>query len=85
MKQALPTSIGLGYPEDKLEICIINDRSEDDSSKIIEAAKSSIPTLKIIHQRHVPAGFAPKKKAIDLGIRQTNGEIIRSVPVNVST
>jgi len=64
------------YPADKLEICLVDDRSRDRTGEIIEAfvaAHSNAASLRI--DDTVP-GFAPKKRAIDAAIRRTSGEII---------
>lgn len=64
------------YPADKLEICLVDDRSSDRTGEIIEkfaASRSNVVPLRI--DDTVP-DFAPKKRAIDTAIRHTSGEII---------
>ncbi len=64
------------YPQEKTEFIIVNDRSRDRTAQIIEEFKRKDGRFKslAIHDR-VP-DFAPKKRAIDAGIRQAEGEII---------
>jgi len=64
------------YPADKLEICLVDDRSSDRTGEIIEefaALRSNVIHLRI---DDTAPDFAPKKRAIDTAIRQTTGEII---------
>jgi cellulose synthase/poly-beta-1,6-N-acetylglucosamine synthase-like glycosyltransferase len=64
------------YPQDKLEICIVDDRSEDDSWGILIGARERYPYLKAIRITDVLPHFAPKKRALDRAIRETSGEIL---------
>lgn len=66
----------LQYPAEKLEICIVNDRSTDKTAEILNSAKSKLANLKVIHIHDTLVDFAPKKRAIDCAIHATNGEII---------
>lgn len=64
------------YPADKLEICLVDDRSSDRTGRIIEefaASRSNVVHLRI--DDTIP-DFAPKKRAIDTAIRHTTSEII---------
>lgn len=66
----------LDYPQEKLEICIVDDRSSDNSVALLQAAKERMPYLKVLHVRDQIKDFAPKKRALDMAIRATHGEII---------
>ncbi|KAA3615529.1 MAG: glycosyltransferase [Calditrichaeota bacterium] len=66
----------LDYPREKLEICIVNDRSTDGTAEILDAASNDVPALKAIHIKDLLHEFAPKKRALDMAIRATKGEII---------
>ena len=59
-----------------VEFIIVNDRSEDNTAKLImkQAAKDSRFKRIDIHERL--DGFAPKKRAIDEAVRQAKGEIL---------
>ncbi|MDZ7360917.1 MAG: glycosyltransferase [candidate division KSB1 bacterium] len=64
------------YPRDRLEICLVDDRSSDRTGKIIDdfaAAHFNVIALRI---NDTAPNFAPKKRAIDAAIRRTTGEII---------
>ncbi|KAA3657116.1 MAG: glycosyltransferase, partial [Calditrichaeota bacterium] len=66
----------LDYPREKLEICIVDDRSTDNSAPILQSAREDMPNLKVLHVRNQIKDFAPKKRALDMAIRATRGEII---------
>ena len=58
------------------EVCIINDRSTDDSKEILESLKEKYVWLKVLHIDFVPATFNPKKYALQKGIAQASGEYL---------
>ena len=62
------------YPKDKYEIIIVNDKSKDDTLKIIK--NCSIDNLKYIDINFTPKNWAPKKWAIYKGIEKSQGSII---------
>ena len=64
------------YPREKLEICIIDDRSDDESWAILQQAMAEHPNLLALRIDDELPYFAPKKRALDRGIRQTQGEIL---------
>ncbi|MDQ7053216.1 MAG: glycosyltransferase [candidate division KSB1 bacterium] len=64
------------YPRDRLQICIVNDRSEDGTAAILDEAARRHPQLLVIHIRDERPDFAPKKRALDAGIRATDGELL---------
>ncbi len=64
------------YPRDKLEICLVDDRSSDRTGEIIDdfaASHFNVITLRI---NDTAPNIAPKKRAIDAAIRRATGEII---------
>lgn len=64
------------YPKEKLEIILVNDRSTDNTAQILANKKQQFNQLEIITINNLIRGFAPKKRAIDVAVRQANGEII---------
>ncbi len=64
------------YPPEQTEFIIINDRSKDRTAEIMEHFKQKDARFKSITITNRLKNFAPKKRAIDAGIRQANGEII---------
>ncbi len=64
------------YPRDRLHICIVNDRSEDETAAILDKAARQFPNIQAVHIRDTLPDFAPKKRALDAGIRATDGELL---------
>ncbi len=64
------------YPLGKFEIIIINDRSNDSTQKILDEASESYSFIKNIEIDKKSKEMTPKKHAIDLGIKESRGEII---------
>ncbi|MFQ5753300.1 MAG: glycosyltransferase [bacterium] len=64
------------YPKSKLEIIVIDDRSEDSTATIVKKMANSHHQIKLLQIRDISPYLAPKKRAIDSGIRQAKGEII---------
>lgn len=56
----------------KVEIIIINDRSSDNTLKILKKYND----IKIINIKQLPKGVSPKKHALSKGIKISNGELI---------
>jgi len=68
--------IAQDYPQEKLEIIIVNDRSTDSTGEILARLSRKYPWLKVITIRDQLPDFAPKKRAIDVAAWQARGEII---------
>jgi biofilm PGA synthesis N-glycosyltransferase PgaC len=63
----------LNYPDEILEIILIDDHSTDETKKIAREFSGKIPHLKIIDNLRDVAG---KKSAITLGVNSAKGELI---------
>lgn len=61
------------YPESKFEVIIVDDRSEDETKKIIE---DFILSSKSVHIRLLDATYDGKKKAISQAITASTGQLI---------
>lgn len=67
----------LKYPADKLEIILVNDRSDDRTLKIMQDAASGLPQFKVINSRDsTHSNLRGKANAIDTAIEMSSGEII---------
>ena len=66
------------YPIDKYEIIAVNDRSEDETGKLLESLKSKVPNLVVIHnnQKNLEHNLQGKPGALQLAISSCHGEII---------
>jgi len=64
------------YPAALVEFCIVDDRSTDATFSCIEAFARELPNVKPLRITDTTSNIAPKKRAIDLGIRRSSGEII---------
>lgn len=64
------------YPADKLEICLVDDRSSDGTGALLAEFAAQHAHVKIFRMTDVRADFAPKKRALDHAIRNSSGEVI---------
>ncbi len=64
------------YPLEKFEIIIVNDRSSDSTQNILAEASENYSFIKNIKIDKESKEMAPKKNAIDIGIKESRGEII---------
>lgn len=64
------------YPPELLEFCIIDDRSSDATFAHIKACANELSNVIPLRITDTVPHVAPKKRAIDLGIRRSSGEII---------
>ena len=64
------------YPQDLLEIIVVDDRSEDTTGAILKEAAANNPAVSVISIEETPDDCAPKKYALTRGIEKASGEII---------
>ncbi len=64
------------YPMDKLEIIVVDDRSTDDTAKIVMNAMKSQSNLRILQIKETDQKMSPKKHALQRGIQEAKGEIL---------
>jgi len=64
------------YPKNKFEIIIVDDNSNDTSVKIIRDFQEKMENVKLIEIKENIENFAPKKYALNEGIKKSSGEII---------
>lgn len=72
----LTAILAQSYPKQKLEIIVIDDRSEDRTAEIVKNFAASHTQIKLLQIQEPSLHLAPKKRAIDSGIRHATGEII---------
>lgn len=64
------------YPIDKIEFILVDDRSTDQTAKMMKEAASEDKRFKTFSISDRLPDFAPKKRAIDLGVQQAKNDII---------
>ncbi|MFQ5822613.1 MAG: glycosyltransferase [bacterium] len=64
------------YPKNKFEIIVIDDRSEDRTAEIVKNFADNHRQISLLQIKDSSGHLAPKKRAIDSGIRHAAGEII---------
>jgi len=64
------------YPTEKLEICLVDDRSSDRTGALLAAFAAQHAHAKYFRIEDTRPDFAPKKRALDHAIRHSTGEII---------
>ncbi len=76
--QCLDKCIHQDYPLNKFEIIAVNDRSEDNTGKILENIAEQVENVRIINIQNLPDEYAKsgKKHALKQGIENSKGEII---------
>ncbi|RPI17518.1 MAG: glycosyltransferase family 2 protein [Ignavibacteriae bacterium] len=74
IKEALQSVLHLDYPN--YEIIVINDRSTDNTGKILEELSAEYPALKIFYINELPSGWLGKNYALYFGANRAKGELL---------
>ncbi|MFQ5864288.1 MAG: glycosyltransferase [bacterium] len=74
--KCLMAILSQSYPKTKFEIIVIDDRSEDQTAEIVKNLTVNHRQISLFRIKDGSPYLAPKKRAIDLGIRHATGEII---------
>ncbi|MDZ7295212.1 MAG: glycosyltransferase [candidate division KSB1 bacterium] len=64
------------YPPGKLQIVVVDDRSEDRTAALVEELVPAHSHLELVRVTECPPNWSPKKHAINMGIDRARGEII---------
>jgi hypothetical protein len=72
LARALETWAQLDYP--KLEMIVVDDRSEDGTTTILEAQRQRDPRLKSLRVDALPPGWLGKNHALHLGAQAASGD-----------
>jgi hypothetical protein len=74
IRAALQSLLDLGYPD--YELIVIDDRSEDETGRILDEMAASTPRLNVIHIDRLPDGWLGKNHALWTGSRQASGDYL---------
>lgn len=76
VNQLIDCLVTQDYQKELYEIILVNDRSTDKTQEFLDLAKQKYNYIQILKIDKLQKNFAPKKFAIDLAIKKSNGEII---------
>ncbi len=76
ISKCLDALIAQDYPEDRLEIVVINDASSDTTGPIIDDYAKDNSRVKSLHPQRKEPGRSNKKQAVTVGVLQAQGELI---------
>jgi cellulose synthase/poly-beta-1,6-N-acetylglucosamine synthase-like glycosyltransferase len=76
IKNCIECLLGQDYPQENIEILLVDDRSDDLTLQIAEQYSQLHSHVDVISIRDLKPGFAPKKHAIDEAIKKAKGELL---------
>jgi len=74
IRDAISSLLNLSYPN--YELIVVNDRSEDDTGKILAELSTETSHLKIIQIEALPPGWLGKNHALWVGSQESTGELL---------
>ena len=74
IREALQSLLELNYPD--YELIVVDDRSADDTGRILDEMTKSSPRLKVIHIEQLPHGWLGKNHALWVGSRRATGDLL---------
>jgi len=76
IEETLESLAAQKYPKDKYQVVMVNDRSDDQTSGIMNRFTRNYKNFINVDIDRLSPGVSPKKNAIEWGIAAANGEII---------
>jgi len=73
----------LKYPKDKLEVLLVNDRSDDKTKEIMNLHVAANPCLKYIGITETTGKLKGKANALAQALKQTTGEVIFTTDADI--
>lgn len=74
IREALQSLLQLSYPD--YELIVVDDRSEDETGRILDDMADTYSRLKVIHVDVLPPGWLGKNYALWVGSRRASGELL---------
>lgn len=74
IREALQSVLRLEYPD--FELIAIDDRSTDDTGRILDELAATEPRLRVAHIEELPRGWLGKNHAMHVGASQASGELL---------
>jgi uncharacterized membrane protein (UPF0136 family) len=74
IREALQSLLHLSYPD--YELIVVDDRSEDETGRILDDMAGTYSRLKVIHVDLLPSGWLGKNYALTVGSRRAGGELL---------
>ena len=76
ISRCLTSLIAQNYPQEKVEIIVVNDNSIDETASIVNRFKNTHNYIKLVTISDNNTVLSPKKRAISEGIKFSNNELI---------
>ncbi|MFC1556373.1 glycosyltransferase [candidate division KSB1 bacterium] len=76
IERCLVSVAGIDYPDEKLQIIVVDDHSEDDTSSICESISGKFADFTLIRLSELPGAGRGKIAALEHGYREARGEIV---------
>lgn len=74
LRTHLPKILNQLYPD--FEVVVVNDRSDDETEKVLKDFSSQYKNLKVVSLTETPEGISPKKNVVAKGIRAAKNEYL---------
>jgi cellulose synthase/poly-beta-1,6-N-acetylglucosamine synthase-like glycosyltransferase len=74
IREALQSLLDLNYPD--YELIVVDDRSEDDTGRILDEMAAASSRLKVLHIDRLPQGWLGKNHALWVGSQAAAGDLL---------
>ena len=76
IKNCIESLVNQTYSKKKYEVIVVDDRSTDKTAEVINDYCQKHSFIRLVQVKELPQGIAPKKFALETGIKAAKGEII---------